>query len=161
MPSTEITYSERKYRIAREWFCKGREATDEFDKFIALWIAFNALYCSDGGEWSQISNFITENYHEEFDSVLEDISFFYRTIKNLHPAEYAPRNTKKMVRILKDPDATSIEKLKQLLNCIYIARCNLFHGEKALEYDDKDIAKHSGDILEKYLTIYFSIKHKS
>ena len=76
MPSTEITYSERKYRIAREWFCKGREATDEFDKFIALWIAFNALYCSDGGEWSQISNFITENYHEEFDSVLEDISFF-------------------------------------------------------------------------------------
>lgn len=155
-----MTYLERKHKIAHDWFERGRKGKDPFDRFISLWIAFNALYCVDEiHEYLQIDNFIKHNYSYKYNEVLTDIDFFHKTISNLHPVGSAPLSTKEYADTLKSDKATNKEKLQKLFQYIYIARCNLFHGEKTPgRYHDEEIASHSADILEKYLTIYFGEK---
>ena len=150
--------SKEQIQISKKWFKKGKCEDDSFDRFICLWIAFNALYGAEAEdkEYKQIESFVLKNSDQRYKSVLGNGVFFHNVIKNLHQKGRAPADTKPYVEKLKCGDTPLEEKLKNLFFCIYMAMCNLFHGEKTPgNYKDEEIAEYAATVLEHYLTIYF------
>lgn len=154
--------SSNNFTRADSWFEKGKRETDCFASFIYYWIAFNALYYNNAGrERSQIKSFVENEYNNAFDSILElpEISVFKQSIINLHPSRSRNSkhlNTSSEAAILADTSQSSVDRLVNLMLCIYQARCNLFHGEKgANDYRDQEIANAASNVMKEFLTIYF------
>jgi len=149
-----------KKKLAYRWFENGKDKEDVFDKFIYLWISFNALYGSemDRYEYQRIKSFIDGVYSNKYDIILEGKEFFYTPIVNLHPLhDTSPKNTKRHIDVLQSTQKSNRDKLKALLLCVYQARCNLFHGDKIPErYRDREIANESAKVLIEFLSIYFA-----
>lgn len=149
-----------KQEISRRWYDKGKPETDEFDKFIYLWISFNALYSEviAKGEKEQIKGFVNRYYNPVFDSLIssENNNFFKTTeIKDCKLGNKG--STKRYIETLKG-NSNSKNKIIALILCVYQARCNLFHGDKIpQDYNDKQIAMNAGNVLEQFLDIYFSL----
>lgn len=156
-------YYKIRPQIAKAWYKKGKASSDAMEKFIELWISFNALYCKMGDlgklkEYQQIKAFVNEQGEEKYRSTLEVTDLFNeRIIKNLHPIGSQPKDTTPEWKTLNSQTESDIKKLQDLFVCIYRARCNLFHGDKLPDdYNDLLIASESAKVLEHYLTIYFN-----
>lgn len=157
-------YYKIRPQIAVDWYKKGVASRDAMEKFIELWISFNALYCKieESNDYKQIKAFIAEQGEEKYRSTLEATDFFnHRLIKNLHPRKNQAKDTTLEMEILNSQTRSDIEKLQNLFICIYRARCNLFHGDKLpYDYNDLLIASESAKVLEHYLAIYFNAEVK-
>ena len=157
-------YYKIRPQIAVDWYKKGAASSDAMEKFIELWISFNALYCKANGQgdYEKINAFIKEQGEEKYRSTLEVTDFFnHRLIKNLHPRKNQAKDTTLEMEILNSQTKSDTEKLQNLFICIYRARCNLFHGDKLpYDYNDLLIASESAKVLEHYLTIYFNAEVK-
>lgn len=156
------------YSKALPWFEKGNKEIDCFSSFIYYWIAFNALYsiysacqirnAKIGGERKQICELISTECDSSFESVLSlsEVHTFEHSIKNLHPINSRHLDTHTEASALSNKRNPPIDRLSNLMLCIYQARCNLFHGEKVpSNYHDQEIASAASKILKEFLTIYF------
>lgn len=141
-----------------EWLRRSdREENKDFidmgDKFISLWIAFNAWLKSQFGE-------------NKPDSVLKDNLINFLPMESVFN-EFKKEN-KKLVK-LKDykiinmqyPEDEKKEKnydgsFKSLIESLYQIRCNLFHGRKSFEDNqiDKELVKLAYKILSSLFKKY-------
>lgn len=152
-----VVYEDNK-KIALRWWKKSQKEDDVFDRFICLWIAFNALYgIKSGSNQDQIKSLIEELYDDAYDIILENIDFFYTPIKNLNPS-IRRLDTSNYIRELK-ASSNNRDKLVQLMYCIYQVRCNLFHGGKTPDSDrDYKVVRNACKILQQFFDIYSSLE---
>lgn len=146
--------------IAHKWYALASggkiEQGDTFFRFIAVWIAFNALYASmhsdEEGDWNQVRSFAGEP--EAIDR--------HRYLLGADP-EY-----RKNVGILKERGVNDPHKrinrrihrehnLTQVTSCLYQVRCNLFHGGKMQGNPrDERLVDASYDIVSKLIEPYMN-----
>lgn len=163
------------HKIAKDWYQKAINNTDVFEKFICLWISFNAIYGKYSAysefkndentpkEKAQIKNCILHillNSENRYQSLLESQEFLYFSNNVIHDCRPGSNsNTQKNMSIMKSNSVELSIKIVNLFFCIYQARCNLFHGDKTpYEYHDTEIITNASNILEMFLKIYFEEK---
>lgn len=125
MPTDHIT----------KWYLRSQGKKAKFstvDKFISLWIAFVSWseFESKGEtdreiiQWLKRSPFLLETFQE-----LLDDQQFHSALKELRGVP--------IHRYIKDQQVViqNIKDLDQVLEYIYVMRCNLFHGHEDLEDD--------------------------
>jgi hypothetical protein len=149
----EIKMNERiKKWFKRSQSDKQEDNYDNFDKFIALWIAFNGWANIETNktkdselikEVSKSGGVLGKNYKR----LLKDDSNFRSNVEALKSASPVYD-----MRYLNDSDKakeiSNIENLGEVLKVIYQIRCNLFHGAKDLEDTrDNNLVKLAYDIL--------------
>lgn len=156
---TEVAETMNPKKVATEWYERGKQESDPFYKFICYWISFNALYGSSKGvsERKQIENYVEKILKGKKIEIKQNdtLTFFYTPIKDLRKPRKMDSDTSDCVKILKDENCKSWERLLNLLLCVYQARCNLFHGDKLpVDYRDQEVAKNSAKVLEEYLPYF-------
>jgi hypothetical protein len=111
------------------------DRSDVFFRFIALWVAFNALYASrhssDIGDWDQVRSFAGDpdavDRHRE---LIRTDSDYDKAIDVL---------AQRGVRDLRDLNRGAVRRIRnrqnltEVASCVYQVRCNLFHGGKTPE----------------------------
>lgn len=117
---------------------EGRDTIDIGDKFISLWIAFNAWLKSRFGEKINDGELIKKviNFQplvDIFNEIKHDQKFKYLF---LDLGQYEILN-------MQDPENESKKKsydgsFNSLISSIYAIRCNLFHGRKNFQEDEND-----------------------
>jgi hypothetical protein len=122
--------------IIRAWhtLATGGEVdrSDVFFRFIALWVAFNALYASrhssDIGDWDQVRSFAGDSdaVDRHRDLVRSDPDYV-RAIDVLGQRGVRQLNGYATRRI------RDRNNLTEVVSCVYQVRCNLFHGGKTPE----------------------------
>jgi len=128
-------------KLIVNWFRRSQgELVDEFtifDKFVSLWISFNAwgTYQSQKDtdrqmiEWTKSNEALKERLGE----LLTNDSDFIQDISDLK--NMCPIQRHKPYRGSHEVNITSINNFNEVLEAIYVMRCNLLHGFK----DPEDI----------------------
>lgn len=150
--------------IISRWYEKSKNATqqpdDVFDRFISLWIAFNAYYAVRNPrvperaqlEWVRSAHkklfpSIVRAHNqkfEDFKKYIEDKLNNSGFIKDLRYAEVDKEEYKKRYQ--------NLESLCEYLECVYQIRCNLFHGGKNLvDAQDKKLVELALSTLTVFL----------
>jgi hypothetical protein len=130
-----------------KWYLRSQGKNIEFsvvDRFISLWIAFVSWseFESKGEtdreimQWLKKSTFVIEIFRD-----LEKDEEFHNALQELREIP--------IHRYIKDEQVTihKIKDLSQVLEFIYVVRCNLFHGHEDLE--DDYLIIHCFTILNK------------
>lgn len=150
--------------IIRTWYQRAQSADDTFDKFIYLWIAFDAFAI----------NYSEKEWHYQVRKVMEEDSMltncyaslmknndFLREIRKLQ--EQCPvYDTRK--KFLNNPKysktISDLNNFKEVLDVIYKIRNNLFHGGKSPDEErDKRLVSLAFNILNKLSTSIFLKAH--
>jgi hypothetical protein len=108
------------------------DRSDVFFRFIALWVAFNALYASrhssDIGDWDQVRSFSGDpdavDRHRELVRTDRDYDKAINVLAQ-HGVRDLNRGAVRRIR--------NRQNLTEVLSCVYQVRCNLFHGGKTPE----------------------------
>mgnify|MGYP001565911164 CR=1 FL=1 len=148
-------------RAARE-----NEAVDEGDKFMCIWVAFNAWLKGEYSETASDSsliesvkqNQILQNLfeelknNEEYDRLLTNLTSY--RIRDMRD----PENESKMVRY--------DDSFETLISTLYRIRCNLFHGRKNIkdtnEYKLVTLArKILYELFKNYVVRHLNIGHRN
>lgn len=136
---------------------EGKDYIDMGDKFISLWIAFNAWAKNKFGETKSDSDLIKETINftemkDVFRNLKKDDEFqqLLLVLQNYSIADMRyPEEKSKKIKY----DGS----FKSLVESLYRIRCNLFHGRKNLEAnkDDENLVRLAYKILsalfKKYL----------
>lgn len=140
------------------------QQSDVFFQFIAVWIAFNALYVSTsissrGNEKSnkrtsdkaQVQCFAgiakVRDWHLHLVRVDGD---YKKAIAKLAATGVLDMNSWKFNK--KVEGITDFDNLNEVLNCVYQVRCNLFHGGKPPENPrDRELVSCSYTIISKLI----------
>ncbi len=146
---------------AIKWFEKGTAEQDYIDKFIYLWIAFNALYNSIefiGNERERVVAHIVGNYNTQlYEKIFKSSyvkTFMVKPVINVYKPN---QDLEEFIFYKLKYSIKNKEKMQMLFNTIYRVRCNLFHGSKTPDsYRDNDLIKNAGAILQIYLNYIFS-----
>jgi hypothetical protein len=152
------------HEVAQSWYAKAAEQPDVFDRFVALWFAFNALYnksfpTPDSSERQAIDAFVFDPANRldgrTMDRVLgspEVRSFRQRTIRDVRGGARDPAED---AIILGSRDRGPRRRLKALFMILYQVRCNLFHGNKMYGRDtDHEIVQNAANILMEVVRCY-------
>jgi len=140
--------------IIKQWFAlsQGQETSrgDIFFQFVALWIAFNAMYASqdsdDVGDWDQIATFAGDGNLNDLHNMLLRNPVYERAISRLREKGVFDTATGKR-RKIRNP-----KNLVEVMRCLYQVRCNLFHGGKMPENPrDERLVEASHTILTRLL----------
>jgi hypothetical protein len=119
--------------IIQQWYtvaCGGNLGElDIFFKFVAIWVAFNALYTSrhsdEIGDWEQVRSFAGEpsviDRHRE---LLQNDHAYRNAVGVLKKRGVYDVRRRTLRRIRDENDLTAVT------SCLYQVRCNLFHGGK-------------------------------
>jgi hypothetical protein len=145
---------ERFIGVANRWYHKALNCEDSFDKFISIWISFNAIYGKrEGSEFKKIKTIIRRFSNEDIKSILSlsEVEFFLKVdppIKYIN-FEQEVKSTlleqEEIKRSINRNPSLAIEKLMYILNKV---RNNLFHGDKRIESNrDVDIVKNAYPIV--------------
>lgn len=149
--------------IVRAWYevsqGKPPPGGDALFRFIAVWVAFNALYGSrypkKHSEREQIIAFAGEpmaiDRHRELliadQNYLDAVNYLH-----IHPVENLTRRRDGRAEI------KEVENLNEVILAVYTARCNLFHGGKNFAVArDQTVANQCLVILTKLLIPYLDI----
>lgn len=147
--------------IVRTWFERAQSAEDPFDRFIYLWIAFDAFATNySEKEWPKQ---VRQNIQEDlllidcYASSMRGNLFFQKIgeLQKLCPIY----DTRK--RFLRDPrysvTINDPNNFKEAVEVIYKIRNNLFHGGKSPNAErDKRLVSLAFDILDKLSSRIFS-----
>ena len=118
---------------------RGDRAIDDGDRFIALWIAFNGWMRGRFGEAVNDRTLLnrlkkSEEARVVFENLRRNQTSFEPSLRRL--SQYPVAN----MRNLEDPN--KVKKYDgsfgSLIDVLYQVRCNLFHGRKDVDEDDKD-----------------------
>jgi len=132
---------------------RGKEYIDDGDRFISLWIAFNGWMKGKFGEAVQDSTLVERvkksgEVQQIFENMKNDKKF----------AELLQQLSTYTVIDMRYPNDNSRLKkydgnLDSLMGVLYRVRCNLFHGRKDVEEDQKDfeLVRLSYQILLPFL----------
>lgn len=166
-------YNDETKKIIKNWFLRWQEPQDCFDKFICLWISFNAFYCwislEETWKRSIYVDFLKENEKEDWD--ISRILFFVKkneeffnslkddpNLKKFH--KYinirTRENSKKIwwiIDLFKDEKVTYIDisDFKKYILVIYQVRNNLFHWWKNLDNYNESLIKETNLIFSYFL----------
>lgn len=133
--------------IATGWIKKGDAETNSFNKFIAYWIAFNCFYSWQTGldKDTQAIKLISSD---------TSIRASYKLIVN---AKTTPifKNLQLICPIYNvsrpgiSKSISNIYNMKQVVEVLYLIRCNLFHGDKGEDVRrDKRVVNAGFPVLE-------------
>lgn len=126
----------------REWFKRAErenESVDDADRFISLWIAYNGWLKKEYGEKTNDSKMIEKS--KENATLQEIFRGLYASNKDF--MTNLARLMEYKVIDMRDPSDEQREKtctgdFGSFLDTIYQIRCNLFHGRKNFEENEKD-----------------------
>ncbi len=149
-----------------KWIEKSRNEEDYFDKFTYGFFALNAMY----SEFHTTSerNAIKELFDISYEPNIDEFK------KILHMPEFDYFCTRKPIRNMKfdpaNPDSGYPDTLRDtenirekhprrsnrsMLMILYQIRCNLFHGNKAFNYEyDQEVMKNASELLLRYNDIF-------
>ncbi len=127
----------------REWFKRSERkkvTVDDADRFISLWIAFNAWLKKEYRETTNDSVMIrrakgNNGLKEKFRTLSDSDEDFKTNLKKLIGYEVIDMRDSENKKILK----RCTGNYESFLDTIYQIRCNLFHGSKHFEKNKKDI----------------------
>jgi hypothetical protein len=148
---------------AQAWFAKAEKERDDYDRFVALWIAFNALYSEflETSERQAIGKFICRTVSGPDDGTIKhivertDAQFFRDRI--IRDVRRGARDTMEHATILGARYRTPRHRLKALLMILYQVRCNLFHGDKTYGRDsDNEVVANAAKALMQVLRAYLN-----
>ena len=140
-------------QAARAWHSKAKDETDDFDRFVYLWFAFNALYNEHlrDSEKYAINSFITEEFYQmrNVRYIINSDSARYfqnRAIRSCKAFDY--QDTLFDTNKLRDSRNSDLVRLRALTMILYQVRCNLFHGNKMFSSEsDHEIVRHAANVL--------------
>ncbi|MGB3948425.1 MAG: hypothetical protein WBM13_10600 [Bacteroidia bacterium] len=121
--------------IANNWIKKGNSETNEFNKFICYWIAFNCFYNhrtnmnSDRAGINKLK--VDRAILATYNSIVGLSTTELNALKSICPI-WNLKNSSKNCTI------NNISNFSEVVDVIYQIRCNLFHGGKG-ETDTRDI----------------------
>jgi hypothetical protein len=148
--------------IARIWFHRAEVIQDDdFDRFISMWVSFNALYgqfhTNERSERDAIDTFVTSNIANKqcLGNALSSSSalYFRNRMVRIHRGKYP--DTSHYMGILNDASLDAQEHVRAVLQIIYSVRCNLFHGRKLYtDESERIVVRHAASVLEKLLRAY-------
>lgn len=133
------------------------ERGDVFFRFMALWVAFNALYGSRHsyrrGDWNQIRAYCQEQeVRRRHSQLLHDDSEYRDAVNTLErDGVYSCREGEK--RRIHEED-----ELRQVARCFYQVRNNLFHGNKAGDLRDEDLVAASYTIVSRLIEPHLNVR---
>lgn len=123
--------------IILNWYEKAQTEDNIFNRFISLWIAFNAYYAANDSRASE---------HEQLRFIRDIHKTLFLSVTHEHPDEFSAFKeyieTKKQNRgFIQDlrydvkeekhkKQYRNLDSLCEYLDCVYQIRCNLFHGGK-------------------------------
>jgi hypothetical protein len=118
------------YKLASGGNVALEENSNVFFKFIAVWVAFNALYASkyssESGDRDQVIRFAGEpliiDRHRQLAKDDADYLEAANILKERGVGNLRGGGTRKI---------SSVNNLNDVMLCVYQVRCNLFHGGKA------------------------------
>lgn len=163
-------YEQHNWDSASRWYKRGKQETDPFDKFIDMWISYNAIYSDTHGDYeidraaNCAGNIYSKNV-QKYNVLLstEDAQYFgKRKIVDCKNSKYTAEDSRAKIECYDPSDYKSCaEAFESLIKCIYKVRCNLFHGDKTpsgpVDFnDDTEIVTHAGAVMQSILDIYFS-----
>jgi len=164
MPSFNLgkfgIYNDNTRRIITDRYTKAHSESDEFNRFICLRIAFNALYAgyysanhNDSYGWDKsMWEYMCTNLPQEVDvNILTwNIKAFIDHIRNRTRTD----KWTWWVINLKNRDIIiweNIASLRDLVWCIYAIRNNLFHWWKSDSEANKSLVWHASNALQELL----------
>lgn len=127
-------------RLVDHWFKRAVGENiqfDDFDRFVSLWIAFNAW-----GTAKLDSNLITS-----FRNLIGTDQSFLNEVKMLK--DLCPVTRGKHYRRSDSATISDVNNFPEVLEVIYVIRNNLFHGEKLDDPRDRALVLHAFGILSK------------
>lgn len=149
------------YKIIR-WFRRGIESVDVYDKFISLWISFNALYNhsfiptgrrdfdrSEKNRFLQLVDRLLDEKEsqETVNSHLKEMNLLVNT--NLTSCDGRINYSEKLRQSLQNKDHK--ESIRNAISCIYMVRCDLFHGEKVFTQEEKNLLNNCTSLLKEII----------
>lgn len=158
---------------ARRWYERGKQEIDPFDKFIDMWISYNAIYGDMHAKYEidRAANCAGNIYARNVQKCKEILStgdaqyFAKRKIVDCKNSEYTTEEFRVKIECYNSTNYKSCkDAFESLIKCIYKVRCNLFHGDKTPSgpadfNDDTEIVTHAGAAMQSILDIYFSEEH--
>lgn len=154
---------DKRQRIV-EWFSKSEREVLPFNKFICLWVSFNIFYGLSeqhiSGDKNKVIYFSgKEKYKDLFIKALkEDKSLFFGFYNYLNEEKvYNKGYIKNFTESSSPARYTKIDSLREYLECCYLIRCNLFHGDK-MESDagDSVLVEKINPSFQKFLYCLYS-----
>ena len=145
--------------LIRRWFEKSSENSNSFDAFISLWISFNAFYASKKGirsEQNQLHN-IKDRYKKLFSDFVSSNGKQFEDFKTYIENKGQNPGFIQDMRVSSEQEEykkryLNITSLCEYLDCLYQVRCNLFHGNKALnDSQDEKLVRYAYVSLKKFL----------
>ena len=130
--------------IAQKWYRKAISADDDYERFVFLWFAFNALYNEffSGSERKAIGDLVYTDRYRINNARIKDIletshaEFFQERI--IRDCRGNGLDTSESAAVLRSSDYSQKKRLRNLLIILYQVRCNLFHGNKMFGRDSDD-----------------------
>lgn len=154
----------RTKSIAQRWYRKAVSADDNYDRFVFLWFAFNALYNEffDSSERRAIGDLVYSNRYHISNAGINDIletphaSFFKQRI--IRDCRGNGRDTSESAAVLRSSDSSPRKRLDCLLRIVYLVRCNLFHGNKMYGRDsDDEVVTNAAFVLTEIIEAFLKI----
>jgi len=152
------------------WIKKARNEHDYFDRYFALWVAFNIFYnnnssSKNGGEQERVKDMV--NLLDKTSKLTivsknkENIKYLIelnpKLYKNPNHDKQLKEKVSKLVELI-DSKEINDKDFECLLITLYKIRCNLFHGDKDRTSErQKEIVKYAYNILE-YVVSYLLLK---
>lgn len=140
------------------------ERSDVFVRFIATWVAFNAIYCSrtaDNGcdldtatDSDQVSEFANDPEvvarHLQLLRTDPEYCSAVMVLADQGVGKPVSRHRRPLRRLIRSP-----ENAEEVLMCVYQVRCNLFHGQKTPDSPkDRSFVKAAYQILINIIEPY-------
>ena len=138
--------------IAHQWLRVSQERTngDDFFRFIAAWISFNAFYARNAPARDESERTLVERFAQMEDSatwhkeLLSGDHAYKAAVIFISNTSVTNLRSKKPFRV-RNSDA-----LPDVLSFVYTVRCNLFHGGKdPFGTRDRDLARAGHVIISK------------
>ena len=128
--------------IIKRWFEKSEEQSNVFDKFISLWISFNAFYANNhlqNKECEQLCIFI-----DKYERLVSETKIFmnpvFKQLYNYINTDKIPKGYIQNLRYKTEEKRKNegssyarLDSFKDFIFVVYQIRCNLFHGGKNTE----------------------------
>lgn len=147
------------------WLERAEQQHDPFDRFIALWVAFNVLYGSLYRETERqaIGDYLYS--HRPPRRIIKQILdrpavlFFHhriiRDVRSLHDPHRGIRDTFEAAITLRAVANPPAARLVALVRILYQVRCNLFHGQKLYDREaDEEVVTNAAEALLHVLRVY-------
>ena len=118
---------------------RGQEYIDDGDRFVSLWIAFNGWMKGKFGEAERDVTLVnrvkkSDDIRQIFEALRSDNSDFAELLQQLSIHTVADMRDLDNRNKIKRYNGT----FDSFMDVIYLVRCNLFHGRKNIEEDNKD-----------------------